>query len=147
MSALRGARVVLRGGQRPAKARRNSVARFTQSCASVGDVHSDGTEADAVPQRRRAYERPVAQAARNGRAGPGVLAGPQDGRSRRRTRAGVARGVDPTRGGAGVAATRGAGDGALDEHAPQDVAASAAEQAPALSAGSGGGGGEGERGA
>ena len=50
MSALRGVGIVLRGGQRPANARRNSVARFTQGCASVGDVHSDGTEADAVPQ-------------------------------------------------------------------------------------------------
>src|SRR5437899_9504423 len=104
MRALRGARVVLRGGQRPANTRRNSVARFTQGCASVGDVHSDGTEADAVPQRRRAYERPVAQAVRDGRAGPGILAGPQDGRSRRRTRARDARGAGATRGGATVEA-------------------------------------------
>src|SRR5438045_8390990 len=37
MCALRGARVVLRGGQRAANARRNSVARFTQGCASVGE--------------------------------------------------------------------------------------------------------------
>src|SRR5216110_1231360 len=37
MRALRGARVVLRGGQRAATARRNSVARFTQGCASVGE--------------------------------------------------------------------------------------------------------------
>src|SRR6266516_7370412 len=127
MSALRGTRVVLRGGQRRACA-------STRRCGPIYPIPPVASERMVLtpwpPLRvaergnsRRAYERPIAQAARNGRAGPRIPAGPQDGRSRGGPRAGEARGVDAARGAARIAATRGPGGGALDEQAPQGIAA------------------------
>src|SRR5262249_55315948 len=105
------------------------VERFIHRDSRVGDFQIFGARSPTpgakvltpcvVRTEGRRYERPIAEAARNGRAGPGFSAGPQDGRSRGRTRAREARGAGAARGGTRGSATGGSDEDPSGDQAPQ----------------------------